>query len=161
MLKINNIVLLNDLHNIEKYFSSIGESVENTRELNNVILTYSKFPRPDEEPITKQDEEERFWIYENIDSAIDKIRKNKFTRQAIIYNLHKSGLDHNCLNTFHLYFRNNKLNLNVYIRSMNFDDNFIHDLYTFSMVLEKASDELKLNKGQITLFIMSLHKFVK
>ncbi|KKL05163.1 hypothetical protein LCGC14_2608820 [marine sediment metagenome] len=161
MLKANNVILLNDPRNIEKYFIETGKTVKNTRELNNVILVFTEFYSPIDEPVTEKDEEERYWLYSKLDSAIKKIQENKYTRQAIIYNLHDSGLDHNCLNTFHLYYRQNKLHLNVYVRSMNFDDNYNHDMHTFNILLDKACDELSLKKGQIVVFIMSLHRFKK
>ena len=159
MLNTNNILLYNTPDEIEKSFDDVGEDISNTRELNNVVLTYSGIKEPDTN-IPVEDEKERNWLYKEIDFAISEINKDKYTRKAIIYNLFPSKLDHNCLNNLHLYYRNGTLNMNVYIRSMNFDVNFHHDLYTFQLILNKACQELVLNKGRITLFIMSLHKFL-
>ena len=140
-------------------FDVFGSDVSNTRELNNVVLTYSGCKKPNDDIIPDADKQERKWILTEIDKAINKIKEDKYTRKAIIYNEFPSKLDYNCLNSLHLYYRNYTLNVNVYVRSMNYDINFEHDLYTFELVLNKACKELLLNKGRITLFIMSLHKY--
>ena len=124
-----------------------------------MLLTYSEATKP-KRLMSKDDIEEREWLLEEIETAIAKIEKDKRTRKAIIYNLHFSGLEHNCLNVFHLYYRRGRLNMNVYARSINFDVNFKQDLYTFSLILDKACNQLELLKGEITLLIMSLHKYI-
>lgn len=164
MLKTNNLIFINDYSQVLKYFEDFGVEVADTIELNNVVLTYKEYifnGESDINMLSAADSAERDWLYEEINFAIDKIREDKYTRQAIIYNLHESGLDHNCLNMFHFYFRRNVLNLNIYVRSMNFDDNFENDLYTFNLLLNKACNELMLDKGQISVWIMSLHRFKK
>ena len=160
MLKTNNILLYNSPDEIKKNFNEDSEIVGNTRELNNVVLSYSGIKGPRSTIISEADREERQWLLTEINKAIEKIKEDKYTRKAIIYNLFPSKLDHNCLNNLHLYYRNNSLNMNVYIRSMNFRVNFEHDLYTFEIILKKACKELMLSKGRVTLFIMSLHKFI-
>ncbi len=157
----NKMFILDTIEDVEKSFNKNAEEVGNTKELNNVILIYEEAKEPEVSLPTKMDYEERDWLYENINSAIEKIRRERNTRQAIIYNLHDSGLEHNCLNLLHLYYRKDKLHMNVYVRSMNYDANFKQDLYTFNIILNKACNELMLDKGQITVFIMSLHEFKK
>lgn len=159
MLKSNKLLTYDYIEDIEKSFSNFGASVSNTIELNNVLLTYSEADEP-KTKISSEDLEERKWLLEEIKTAIAKIEIDRETRKAIIYNLHVSELEHNCLNIFHLYYRRDRLNMNVYARSMNFDDNFKQDLYTFSLILDKACKQLNLNKGEITLLIMSLHKYI-
>lgn len=160
-MKTNNIILINNLNSISKRFKENGKNIGDTIELNNVILSYQEFKNIEKKPPNKKDEEERDWLYKNINYPIKKLKNNKNTRQAIFYNKYDSELDYNCLNSFHLYFRKKKLYLNVYIRSMNYDINFEYDLYTFNILLNKACNVLMLDKGQIILFIMSLHKFKK
>lgn len=155
------MIFINEPNQVLKCFKEQGQKVADTIELNNVILSYKEVLWPSKSFSSKTDEEERDWLYKAIDSAIRKLEKDRLTRQAIIYNLHDSGLDHNCLNLFHFYYRENRLNLNVYVRSMNFDVNFENDLYTFNMLLNKACNELMCDKGQIVVFIMSLHRFFK
>lgn len=151
--------IITSIDSIKEYFENKSTKINNTRELNNVLLSYSDCKEPNTSMVTELDGEERNWILNEIHTAIEKLKKDINTRQAIIYNLHKSNLDHNCLNLLHLFYRDGKLNMNVYIRSMNIDDNFDHDMYTFMLALEKASDELKLEIGVINAFIMSLHSF--
>jgi len=162
MLRPDNLIIINDPNLIPKYFEKerdIVREVGNTLELNNVILTYKEVAKPSKSLPTKTDEEERDWLYKEIDYAILKLEKDRNTRQAIVYNLHDSGLDHNCLNLFHFYFREDCLHLNVYVRSMNYDANFENDLYTINILLNKACNELMCDKGQMVVFIMSLHRF--
>jgi len=159
MLKINNVVIVNHIFDIEKCFRQMCATVNDTYELNNVVITYEKYPRPAKKLPSKTDEDERKWILEEINTTINKIKKDRYTRKAILYNLHKSDLAHNCLSLFHLYYREHKLHLNVYVRSMNFAENFEHDMYTFDLILNKACKKLELETGQIVVFIMSLHKF--
>ena len=158
MLNINNIILINDPYTVSNYFEDIGKGVGDTIELNNVVLTFNDIKKPEKELPTEMDTEERNWLMDNTDIATKELYINLYTRRAIMYNLHKSGLGHNCLNTFHFYYREDKLHLNVYVRSMNFDANFENDLYTFNILLEKACNKLSLVKGQIVVFIMSLHR---
>ena len=158
MLKTNNIILINNPSEVQKYFKEVCKDVGNTIELNNVVLTYNKIQKPEKDLMSEEDKKERNWLLDNIDVATREIYNNLFTRRAIMYNLYESGLEHNCLNSLHLYFREDELNLNVYVRSMNFDNNFKDDLYTFNMFLNKACAKLGLDKGQIVVFIMSLHR---
>lgn len=160
MLKINNIFIGNR-NELDEYFEKNSIDVDDTKELLNSILSYENWTKPKQEQVSQTDEEERAWISKKIEFAIEKIKNNPYTRQAVIYNLHNSGLDHNCLNIFHLYYREKKLSMNVYARSMNFKDNFEHDLYTFMLVLKKACDILEYEKGQVNVHIMSLHAFKK
>ncbi len=159
MLKVNNVVIVNQISDIERNFRQMCATVNDTYELNNVIMSYSNFPKPKKDLPTETDKEERKWILEEINTTINKIKKDRYTRKAILYNLHESNLTHNCLSLFHLYYREHKLHLNVYVRSMNYNENFEHDMYTFDLILNKACKKLELEKGQIIVFIMSLHKF--
>ncbi len=160
MLKTNNVLLCNSPDDVEKSFDEVGIHVSNTIELNNVVLTYSNIVEPKKDLPTEADKEERKWLMKEIDKAVLELKYDKTTRKAIIYNLFPSKLDHNCLSSLHLYYRNGSLDMNVYVRSMNYDDNFGHDLFTFETILRKACRELMLNKGRVTVFIMSLHKFI-
>ncbi len=162
MLKTNDYLVLDetDKTKIEGYFKHIAEKVKNTLELKNVILTYNSTPI-DTSLSGSKDEEERNWLLNvGLNRAIDLITEDRDTRKAVFYNLYESGLEYNCLNVFHLYYRNGELDLNVYVRSMNYDTNFAYDSFTFQMILQKASEKLNLKMGKVLLHIMSLHKFL-
>src|SRR3990167_3764375 len=109
MSKVDNIILIRGQladylkFDVEKYLETFGEDVANTKELRNVVVSYSDYPKTDKPLATEIDKEERKWLLKEIDFAIDKINKDEYTRQAIIYNLHDSGLEHNCLNVLHLF----------------------------------------------------------
>lgn len=145
-----------DYEKILRKFIREHKEIGRTLELVNFKVSYDKVKQYDI-PDQKNDVKERQWLLKEIDKAIDLINNEKFTRKAIIYNSFPGKLDHNCTNVFHLYFRENKLNLNVYARSINYDGNFEYDLSTFLMLLEKSCKKLKLKKGLVNLQIMSLH----
>jgi len=151
--KIKNIL------DIYKVFDKKSKDVGDTFEMNNVIIEYKDFSEEPKATVSKMDKGERSWLYKEVGNAIKKIKNDRYTRKAIFYNLHKSELEHNCLSLFHLYFRKDELNMNVYVRSMNFDVNFDQDMYTFDIILNKACKKLNMKKGLITVFIMSLHRF--
>ncbi|MFA5174618.1 MAG: hypothetical protein WC438_05550 [Candidatus Pacearchaeota archaeon] len=152
--------LIKDVRKINEIFLKKAKEVGNTLELVNVYFSFDEdYIKTFVAPVSKIDKGERTWLYKEVNNAISILKKDKNTRKAIFYNLHKSDLEHNCLSLFHLYFRNDLLNMNVYVRSMNFDVNFEQDMYTFDIILNKASKKLKLKRGLINVYIMSLHKY--
>jgi len=155
------MLIIKDISTINSVFDKKAKIVGETTELTNVFLSYKDFSDTPKNAISRMDRGERMWLFKEINKAIEKIEKDKYTRKAIFYNLHKSKLEHNCLNVFHFYFREELLNLNVYVRSMNFKDNFEQDMYTFDIMLNKACKKLKMKKGLVYVHIMSLHKFNK
>ena len=146
-------------YKINKEFKR-AEKINDTLEIRNTMLSYED--ASENTSLDKlKDGEERIWLLEHISSAIKKIKEDKNTRKAIIYNTYLSDIEHNCLNVFHLYCRKNILFLNVYVRSMDFDKNFDYDIRTFYLLLKKAKEELRIEKGRVLVHIMSLHKFLK
>jgi hypothetical protein len=75
------------------------------------------------------------------------------------------GKDNHCIAYFHFFIRDARLNLNVYVRSQNFDTNFIYDAQTFILAHQKMEKILKkyykLWGGLIHVYTMSLHKVIK
>lgn len=163
ILKTDNIFIVENLNALKDGFAKYSKEVNNTKELLNVVLSYESLEKTNVTPVMPIDKEEREWILKECDSVVDKLNseESKYTRQAIFYNLHESGLEHNCISTMHFYYREGKLNLNVYVRSMNYEDNFDYDIETFSIALSKVSDGTHFEEGKITVFIMSLHKILE
>jgi len=154
------MIVIKDINKIKEVFRKKAKEVGNTFELTDVFFSFDEnYIKTFVAPVSRIDGGERTWLYKEANNAIDKIKKDKYTRKAIFYNLHKSELEHNCLSLFHLYFRDNVLNMNVYVRSMNFDVNFNQDMYTFEIILNKASKKLRMKKGLVNIHIMSLHIF--
>src|SRR3990167_2890753 len=72
------------------------------------------------EPGLVTDMEERQWLLIESDKIIREIEANLLTRRALFYNEYPSKeLKFNCSSLYHFMVRNNKLELFVYIRSMN------------------------------------------
>jgi len=153
---------IKDINTIKTVFEKKAKVIGNTLELSNVLFSFDENHINNfVSPVSRTDGGERTWLYKEVNNAIDKIKKDRYTRKAIFYNLHQSDLEHNCLNLFHFYFRDDKLNMNVYVRSMNFEVNFKQDMYTFDIMINKASRKLKMKRGLVNVHIMSLHKFIK
>lgn len=89
---------------------------------------------------------------------------HKATRQASFVNNY-DGKDNHCLAYFHFYIRDEILNLNVYVRSQNYDTNFIFDAQTFllacHLMKQILSHDFNFKKTIINVHTMSLHRVVK
>ncbi len=92
------------------------------------------------------------YMYKDINS-----RRSSFVNNYDEYENH-------CISYLHFYCRNDRLNFNVYCRSMNFDTNFIFDNQTFFLAYKTAYDELIKYKdfkyGSIYVHVMSLHRIL-
>ena len=51
MLKTNNIILINNIEDVDRYFKEIGEEVKDTVELTNVVLTYQEAKEPENQRV--------------------------------------------------------------------------------------------------------------
>ena len=94
----------------------------------------------------------------------ENIEKDKFARDAVFVNNY-DGSDRHCISYFQYYIRDNMFSMNVYVRSMNFDTNFIFDNQTFVLAYFKVYNSLKpffpeIEIGYIRVKIFSLHKIV-
>lgn len=83
------------------------------------------------------------------------------SRRAAFVNNY-DGVDNHCISYFHHYIRDNKYCMNVYVRSMNYKDNFVFDCQTFNLAYHAGYDNAKLHhsyvkQGFIRVFVFSLH----
>ena len=155
------MITITTVSELEKIFDKESEDVSNTKELFNVLIRLKPNDAYENSlPPNESDGKERTYLLENLDYVIKQLKENKNTRKAIMYNLFPSNLIHNCCSIFHFIHRNDILNLNIYSRSMNFEDNMKYDFQTFDQLLSKVSKETNLSMGDITIFIASLHKFI-
>lgn len=162
---------INDWKNrIDKQFEAgLFDDVSNTKEITN--FEYCIIPEvldkqlglveaPYEEEVT-----ERNYIIERSIEEVNYLQQNKDSRKAAFVNDY-DGEDNHCISYFHHYIRDDKHCMNVYVRSMNYDTNFVFDNQTFCLAywaahnLLTTSYRLELSVySYIRVFVFSLHKF--
>lgn len=104
-----------------------------------------------------------FWNYNNqLNKAIDELKRNKDTRRAIIvhYLLHEIDqykYDTPCNDVLNFYIKDDKLHLTVFARSIDLVYGFCNDQYTFAKLMETISNKTKYEVGQMHWFITNLH----
>ena len=111
-------------------------------------------------PATHEDEIEREQI---LDFFHDEIRifDDEHTRQAVYQPKYEGNKKlAACLSCLQLIIRDGKLDCHVFIRSQNFDKNFVYDCITFSILINSIAFHLKKEVGTIHLKIISLHKIL-
>ena len=104
---------------------------------------------------------ERAYVLHRSIEVFEHIRKDINSRQAAFVNNY-DGKDNHCIAYFHFYNRNNKCSMNIYVRSMNYDDNFLYDCQTFNLAYSEIYDRIKkeypqIEQGFIRVFVFSLH----
>jgi hypothetical protein len=153
----------NKFFNDSFFAKKIKVSGKDTKEIINITYTLNK-PVIEEElvklPIDEEYIERKFIIDKSIEMYDKYLSKDMNTRRASFVNNY-DGNDNHCISYFHYYIRDNKLNLNVYARSMNFETNFICDNQTFILaynsIFEKLDKKYNIEKGDINVNIFSLH----
>lgn len=116
------------------------------------------------DPPIKEEESEKQYIIHQSKKCLEYFLKDINTRKAAFLNSY-NGLQNNCLAYFHYLIRNCQLQLNVYVRSQNFDKNWTWDNFVYSDAYIELLQILKYNNivlyyGNINVFIGSLHRIV-
>lgn len=114
-------------------------------------------------PLQEENVERDFVVLSSIKVA-DNIIKDKYARDAVFVNNY-DGSDKHCISYFQYYIRDNMLSMNVYVRSMNFDINFIFDNQTFVLAYWKVFYKISpfipnIGVGYIKVNVFSLHKIL-
>lgn len=105
------------------------------------------------------------WTRNNqLDFAIDKLKKNSKTRQAVITILdqkehEKHNYDTPCTNSIHFQIINNKLCMTVNMRSNDLWYGFCNDQYCFSKLQELVSNQLNIKIGWYYHFASNFHLY--
>jgi thymidylate synthase len=99
---------------------------------------------------------------EQLNKIIDKLKKDKYTRQAVISiydgkEIDKYNYDTPCTLAIHFQYFNNKLNMTVFMRSNDLVYGFCNDQYCFSNLLKLVSDALEMVPGEYYHFVSNLH----
>ena len=118
-----------------------------------------------EAPLQEENEERNFIVNKTCELYSNFFASDIHTRQACFVNNY-DGKDNHCISYFHFYVRENFLNLNVYIRSMNYDTNFLYDNQTFTIAFNELLFKIKeyflnVEAGNISCYAFSMHKKVK
>jgi len=107
------------------------------------------------------DEIERFEIIQYFVHQIDKFRKDLYSRQIVYQPKYQDNENlAACLSCVQCIVRHNRIDIHVFIRSQNFDNNFLYDCQTFSILMEQMSKLLSRKIGFIYINIISLHKIL-
>ncbi len=100
------------------------------------------------------------------DNIINKLKEDKDSRQAIM-TIFDPMLDFvetkdvPCTVMFHFLIRDNKLNMNVYMRSNDAMLGHVIDVFTFTMIQEIIANELSIELGEYNHFVGSFHLYSK
>ncbi len=66
-----------------------------------------------------------------------------------------------CIAMVHFYSRASRLNMNVYVRSWEYNTFFDYDIDTLLLARQIAAKKLNMYEGEINVFVMSLHEKAK
>lgn len=108
------------------------------------------------EPHTEDDEKERNYLLKRIDDCATTLKDDINSRRAVYCNLYENNLA-KCICLIQVFVRQNKLYINQYYRSQEFERNGRYDFQTATMLMRKASKLLNVEPGKVTVFVTSLH----
>lgn len=108
--------------------------------------------------------------YNQYNKVLEELKKNPFSRRGtMVYNRPSIWVEYNengkndfiCTNSVSYYIRENKLNCVVQMRSNDIIYGFRYDYAWQKYVLEKLSNDLKINIGDIFWQVQNLHIYSK
>jgi hypothetical protein len=133
-------------------------------------IPYRKPRAPFHSPDLVEDDHERQYLMKRIDDCIViLLAEDRNSRRAVYANLYPSEMC-KCICLVHLFLRDQKLYINEYYRSQNYQRNYGYDCDTACMLMEKALGMInkycafevdKVTAGSITVFCSNLHIKVK
>jgi hypothetical protein len=116
-------------------------------------------------PVKEEIEERDFVVSKSLEMYTKYLSQDMSSRQGAFVNNY-DGADNHCISYFHHYVRDEKYSMNVYVRSMDYERNFVFDCQTFNLAYRKVFDKLKAQYGEhvasgyIRVFVFSLHIYV-
>lgn len=147
-------------------YTTLNVNGSETQEITNfeyaIVPTNIEVENLVEPPLAEETIERQFVIDESMKMFDLYLKDDKNTRKASFVNDYDNE-DNHCISYFHHYIRDNRYSMNVYVRSQNFDKNFIFDNQTFCLAYLKTFNKLKevyndIELGYIRIFVFSLHK---
>lgn len=101
-----------------------------------------------------------------IDYVVNELKRDKNSRRAVltIYDAKENHIfkkDTPCTISIHFDIEDNRLNMNVVMRSNDLVYGFCNDQYCFSMLMELISNKLNLECGEYHHFVHNMHIYEK
>lgn len=169
MLKITDLKLKIDKQFELGFFNKVQVSNINTKEI--VNFEYNLIPEEFQEyvkpPVEEEQVERDFILFRSNQMYENFLSKDLNSRQGAFVNNYDEH-DNHCISYIQHYIRDEKFCMNVYVRSMNFETNFIFDNQTFNLAYytvynnlkKQYKDYFKISPGFIKVLIFSLHIYV-
>lgn len=117
------------------------------------------------QPNEQDDDVERKYIMNHSEHSLEYLIEDRNSRRAVFPITYVNGMG-KCICLVHLFIRDQKLHINEYFRSQNFQRNFEYDCETACMVMENCLNILnkhelfeydQIEPGTITVFCANLH----
>lgn len=165
-LKIQDFIKKIQVDGHDRFISRVGK---NTKELENVQVEVNplevlqgELTKSEEELLTKEKKIVMPIIQEKLYDAINLLLNDDSTRQALVYNgsLKNPVDEFPCLTLFHFLANGRELNLKVFVRSSDVQNNLYVDLWFLSEMLKEVAKNSSKKMGRINLFISSAHIYV-
>ena len=114
-------------------------------------------------PNLRGDLKERVELCTDAVKSYEKFMKHDLeTRQCVIFKTYQGNSElAACLSLLQLIVRNGKLDLHVFTRSQNYNNNFDYDNQTYMMVLQYVLGFINqdIEGGEIHVHVTSLHRY--
>lgn len=114
-------------------------------------------------PNLRGDLKERVELCTDAVKSYEKFMKHDLeTRQCVIFKTYQGNSElAACLSLLQLIVRNGKLDLHVFTRSQNYNNNFDYDNQTYMMVLQYVLGFINqdIEVGEIHVHVTSLHRY--
>jgi len=136
---------------------------ERLKYLINFQFILNDFKEYSEEAQSETDWLEREHLLNLAHESIEYFEEDILTRKACFCNVKVGGHGNtkkdfgNCIVMVHLYVLNNKLEMNIYVRSQRFPGNFAYDLNTFTMILNVVAKKMDMASRKINVWVGNLH----
>ena len=151
-------------YDIKVAFDRLDESEYQELYNYNYTLDYDEeFLAEKIKPNLRGDLKERVELCTDAVKSYEKFMKHDLeTRQCVIFKTYQGNSElAACLSLLQLIVRNGKLDLHVFTRSQNYDNNFDYDNQTYMMVLQYVLGFINqdIEVGEIHVHVTSLHRY--
>ena len=83
------------------------------------------------------------------------------TRQCVFQPKYKEDNTKSaCISAMQAIIRNGEIDLHVFVRSQNFDSNFMYDNVTYALVINSLAKKLNVKISKVHVKIVSLHRLI-
>ena len=151
-------------YDIKVAFDRLDESKYQELYNYNYTLDYDEeFLAEEIKPNLRGDLKERVELCTDAVKSYEKFMKHDLeTRQCVIFKTYQGNSElAACLSLLQLIVRNGKLDLHVFTRSQNYNNNFDYDNQTYMMILQYVLGFINqdIEVGKIYVHVTSLHRY--